>query len=85
MTEIRSQYLLAIRECLVPEMQLGNIGVRTMESAAGVGAKTREVDEFNTRAIMSLVMESSEMMETARRIAVIVSALALAHGISTDV
>lgn len=41
--------------------------------------------EFTTRGIMSLVAESSEMMESARKMAAVISALALAHGISTDV
>jgi hypothetical protein len=37
------------------------------------------------RAIMSLVMEAAEMKEAALRFGAIVTALAVAHGISTDV
>jgi hypothetical protein len=41
--------------------------------------------EFTERAIMSLVMETAEIKEMAARIVVVVAALALAHGISTEV
>jgi hypothetical protein len=50
-------------------------------------AKNQNDDKagFTERAIMALVMEAAEMKETATRFGVLVAALAVAHGISTDV
>jgi hypothetical protein len=47
--------------------------------------KQKETDGFTERAIMSLVMEATEMQKTAKRLWVVVAAVALAHGISTEV
>lgn len=57
-----------------------------MEMSSG-RAKNEKEDKagFTERAIMALVMEAAEMKESAIRFGVIVTALAVAHGISPDV
>lgn len=44
-----------------------------------------ETDGFTERAIMSLVMECSELVESVKRIGAVVAALALTNGVSTEV
>jgi hypothetical protein len=61
-------------------------------TAKGQGTEVQEksnqetgTEGFTKRAVMSLVMESSELMETAKRVAAVVAALALTYGISIEV
>lgn len=54
-------------------------------SSGRVVEKEDDKAGLTERAIMSLVMEAAEMKESAARFGVLVAALAVAHGISTDV
>jgi hypothetical protein len=47
--------------------------------------KNDSMQEFTTRSVMSLVQESSELIETTQRLTAVIAALALAHGVSTKV
>jgi hypothetical protein len=44
-----------------------------------------ETDGFTERAIMSLMVEATELKETILRIVAVVGALAIAHDVSTEV
>lgn len=53
-------------------------------SERGIDKKI-ETNGFTERAVMALVVEAAELKEMAVRFGALVGALALAHGISTEV